>query len=122
MYYDTIGLKVKAAAGGASEVALEISDAVLNIRGVVHGGAISSLLDVAIGQALMTAVPENHAVSTIDLHVNFLSGAKGEAIVARGQTVKVNRNFATGSAQAFDAEGKLVAQAVGVFAVLAPRS
>jgi uncharacterized protein (TIGR00369 family) len=44
-------------------------------RPALHGGVISSLIDTAGGGAAWTALEKGEAVSTVDLHVDYLEPA-----------------------------------------------
>jgi uncharacterized protein (TIGR00369 family) len=44
-------------------------------RPALHGGVISSLIDTAGGGAAWTALEKGEAVSTVDLHVDYLETA-----------------------------------------------
>ncbi len=61
----------------------------MQFNGFFHGGVISGLVDHAAGAAATTALPPGRMAVTIDLHVNFLSPADGETLVARANAVQV---------------------------------
>jgi uncharacterized protein (TIGR00369 family) len=46
----------------------------LNPMGTVHGGWISSVLDSALGSAVLTALPAGHAYTTAELTVKYVKG------------------------------------------------
>ncbi len=72
--------------------------------GVVHGGAVTALLDNAAG---LVARPKNMpretaAIATLDLRIDYLSAAQPkQAIVAHAQCYKRTRNVAFVRATAY---------------------
>ena len=57
---------------------------------VVHGGAISSLIDTAAAAAAWSGaeVPERPRASTVGLTVDFLSPARGQGVTADARVVR----------------------------------
>ena len=83
----------------------------LNGLGVVHGGVISALIDVACAQSGMyCAVPGNRrSGKTASLTVNFLGAARGQRISVLARRRGGGKTLYMASAEAFDAEGALIA-------------
>jgi len=84
-----------------------------NPIGTVHGGAIATLLDSAIGCAVHTTLPVGRAYTTLDLVIRFLRPvtlASG-TLTAVGKVVHAGRKTASGEATLHDANGKLCATA-----------
>lgn len=86
--------------------------------GVAHGGALMALLDTTLGgAALVHAIQQGRATSTVELKVNFLRPApEGQAVVARATLQSAGRSLlvVTGTAE-LEATGEPVAFAVGTF-------
>lgn len=59
--------------------------------GLVHGGAIASLLDAVVVPAVGSAYGRGVRYSTVDLHVQFLSAVQQQDIVAEGWVVRRGR-------------------------------
>jgi uncharacterized protein (TIGR00369 family) len=91
--------------------------------GVVHGGAITTLLDAACGSAVFSALPTPQPVATLDLRIDYLKPATSRLDVqARATCYKVTRNIAFVRATAYhDDEADPIAAASGTF-MLATRS
>ena len=60
--------------------------------GVVHGGAIATLLDSVVVPAVGQAYPITARYSTVDMHVQFLSALIGDDAVAEGWVVRRGRS------------------------------
>jgi uncharacterized protein (TIGR00369 family) len=77
---------------------------------VMHGGIIATILDEIMGMTLIT-VEIDHLYVTINLHVDFLYGAKaGEKVTAVSEVYRVGKKIANVEAKLFNAEGKLLAK------------
>ena len=85
--------------------------------GVLHGGAITALLDACSGASVFAALAEWEPIATLDLRIDYQRAAEvGRDIVARATCYKLTRNVAFTRAVAFhDDEADPVATAVGTF-------
>jgi uncharacterized protein (TIGR00369 family) len=84
-----------------------------NPAGVVHGGMAATLLDSAMGIAVLSSLPAGMIFTTLELKVNFLRAmttATGE-VRAEGNIVHIGRTTAVVEARLTDATGKLLATA-----------
>jgi uncharacterized protein (TIGR00369 family) len=88
-FTSAIGTKVLQVEPGCVQMSLSRRPDLLQFNGFFHGGVISGLADHAAGGAATTALPAGRIAVTIDLHVNFLSPADGETIVAKAQAIQV---------------------------------
>lgn len=72
-------------------------------RGVVFGGAITTLLDHASGLCVACALEELVAIATIDLRVDYLRAAEpGRDLFARTECYRTTRNIAFVRGTAWD--------------------
>jgi len=61
--------------------------------GIVHGGAIATLIDAVVVPAIGSAYGPEVGYSTIDMHVQYLSALVKEDAVAEGVVVKRGRSI-----------------------------
>ena len=121
-YYRLLGLRVEAGEpAGLSKLVLESRSELENSRGEVHGGVIASLLDVAMGVAVRSTLPQSDGATTVSLTVNYVAPGRS-TLTARGRVVRKGRTLASVEATVMDASEQIVAHAVGTMRVLAQRS
>jgi len=99
------------ARGGVIEGVL--SEVVDNGGGVVHGGAIATLLDTALTFALIA--PEDRDWSTVDLRVDYLRPLTIGPVAVTGWVIHAGRRTGHAEGELRDASRVLCARATGSF-------
>src|SRR6266542_4194135 len=90
-----LGLEVDAIEADRVRIRLPFRAEVTTADDIVHGGAISALIDTAATGAAWSAadLSANPRGTTIGLTVNFLAAARGQDIVADARVIKRGRTI-----------------------------
>lgn len=113
----SLGYQVVERNESSAVLELKLKPQHLNRAGIMHGGVISALLDIACAEAgLFCPDPERIRMAvTLSLTVTF-TGQCGEGVVrAIGKKRAGGRRIFNSSGELFDQQGKLLAIAEGTF-------
>ena len=95
----------------------------LNINRIVHGGVYATILDTAMGGAVVTTLGDGETTATTSLYVEFLrSTGLGTKIVARGDILRRGRHLAFVRGELSDSDGRLLSQAHGTWYIWSTES
>lgn len=96
---------------GAFEIHWHATDAFMTGQmNVIHGGAVTTLLDTAMGWAVYTVLEDNENFATADLQVQFIRGARGGLLKASGRVVRRTRALAFCEGEMRDEADQLIAR------------
>ena len=103
---------------GTARLSLPVEPHLTNSLRTVHGGVIMSLLDVALCPAARTLHPESVGVITINLSTSFIGAGSGDKLFAEARVLKDGRSMSFVEGEAQNADGSIVAKAIGTVRVL----
>jgi uncharacterized protein (TIGR00369 family) len=82
---EVIGTELKSTEEGRAVASLQAEEWHLNAMGAVHGGLISTLIDVSMAEALGTIAEEGEQPFTIQITVNYMKPAKLGTLTSTAQ-------------------------------------
>ena len=118
-YVGLLGLQFVSAERGAATFALEMREELTRMGGILHGGALVSLMDTAAAFAVHTLIGHESRTVTIDLTVHFLSPASAGRVESRATVLRQGRRVVILNVEAKDASGALIATATMTYYVQA---
>ncbi len=116
-----LGLELTHISNGEAEITMPYNEALIGDprTGVIHGGAVSTMLDTCCGAAVMSHPTQPSSTATIDLRIDYMRAATpGQTITTRATCYHITRNVAFVRATATDEDrDNPVATASGAFTV-----
>ena len=110
-----LGFKLDAVQPGEATLSLEIRDELKQNNGVVHGGAIASLIDSATAFSIITLLEEHERITTVDLTINYLRPLITGTITAKARVLRLGGRVIATTADVFDSAGNLAATALSTY-------
>ena len=116
------GSRPTAIGGGTAEAEMPASEWLVNSTGLISGGTLAILADVAFGCAVETRIPAATPYTTAELSLTFLRPARpGATLTAHGQAIHVGRSVGLSEAFLLDPRGEsLIAHGTSRLAILPP--
>jgi uncharacterized protein (TIGR00369 family) len=116
-----LGLSFVDFADGEAQLKLPYSEQLVGNpeTGVIHGGAITSMLDAACGAAVFLALGAPRPIATLDLRIDYLKmGSPRRDVLCKAKCYKVTKNVAFVRGIAYhDDENDPIASATGSFII-----
>ena len=113
-----LGVKPVILKKGYCEIKLDIKPWHLNHGGIVHGGVLATLCDIALADAVSTMLKENEWCVTAQLNIEYVFPAfPNQAIYGFGKLVKKGNTLAFVEGGVKTKDKKLIAKASGIWVI-----
>lgn len=117
-----LGIQLEKAEQGVATMSFEISASLKQNNGVVHGGAIATLIDTATAFAIIPLLQEGETASTIELTISYLRPLITGKVTCSASVRREGRRLIALSADVFDNEGNLAATSLSTYMRLSKTS
>jgi uncharacterized protein (TIGR00369 family) len=111
-YAKLIGFELGEMKPGEANLHLDIRDELKQNQGVIHGGAVASLIDSAATFAVVTRLEPGERVTTTDLTIHYLRPITSGRLTATARIVRGGRRLFVLAVQVTNDHDVLVATAV----------
>ena len=111
-YAKLLGLELGELKPGEASLHLEVRDELKQNQGVVHGGAVASLIDTAAAFAIVTRLEPHERVTTTDLTIHYLRPITEGRLTASARIVRGGRRLIVVSVEVRNDQQALVATSV----------
>jgi uncharacterized protein (TIGR00369 family) len=123
LFPNVVGLQLEEVRTDYSRMRLPYRPELRQPGGVVHGGAISTLIDTVVVPALSSAYDEPQFLLTIDLQIRFLNSARETDLIGEGWVTRRGRSVSFCQAEIRrEVDGEVIAEGWLVYKVSPPRS
>lgn len=107
-------LELESVESGTATLTLDVRKELTQNQGIVHGGAIASLIDTATAFAILSVIEPKERVTTVDLTISYLRPVSKGRVRAVAKVVRAGRRLFVVSAEVFSGE-KLVTTALSTY-------
>ena len=107
---ESLGMK-----DGAFVLELELEERHMSMAARAHGGVLFSMLDTALGRAVIAELPPGRGRATVELKINYFRPVQRGRIRASGRCVQRTRSLAYAEGEIVNEEGRMLARATGTF-------
>lgn len=118
---NVVGLELEEVRTDYARMRLPYRDELDQPAGVVHGGAIATLIDTVVVPAVGQAYDVGWVYLTIQMEVRFLGAVVGEDAIAEGWVEQRGRTLVFCRAEVRTASGKLAADGTLTYTIRPPR-
>lgn len=110
-----LGGVMQKADGGECVIELEVRPDHYSMASRVHGGVLFTLLDTAMGRAVITSLPEGKGCATIEAKINYFRPMQEGTMRAVGRVLRMTRRTAYAEGILTDDQGNELARSSGTF-------
>lgn len=115
-YLEFLGFKLAAWKDGFARLEMPVRGEQRNTVGYLHGGVISSLLDIAGAVSGSYGISREMVSVTVSLNTQFMAPHQGSMAVAEGELIRETSSLFFAQAKLFDPDNnRLCAMATGTF-------
>jgi uncharacterized protein (TIGR00369 family) len=105
-----LGIEIDEIGPGRARLSVEVRKELLQLQGVMHGGAIASLIDTAVAFAILGASEAPSRFTTVEMKVNYLSAIREGRVLAEARLIRDGRRIVVAECDVFDSKGRLAAK------------
>ena len=100
---------------------MTITPELINAGGLLSGVATYALVDYTMGSALWAQTGDDEAIATVNIAINYIQTAIEGEVVCRTRVDRRNRTSAVLRSEVEHEDGRLLATAIGSYAIFPQR-
>jgi len=118
----SLGITYGKFGAGKAEIHCTVGSKHTNKGGVAHGALFTTILDTALGGALVSTLRKEEWCATAQLSVSFLeAGQVGTNLTGKGRVIRRGKGIAHLAGEVVDEAGVVYATATGIWAIFADK-
>jgi uncharacterized protein (TIGR00369 family) len=114
-YAKLLGIKLEEVGLGSASLSLTVRKELTQNHGIVHGGAVASLIDSAMAFAIIPMLTPKERVTTVDLTISYLRPVSRGKMTAIAKVIRAGRRIIVVSAEVFDLDKTLTATSLSTY-------
>ncbi|MRR57579.1 MAG: PaaI family thioesterase [Deltaproteobacteria bacterium] len=121
-FEEYLGMQIEEAADGRATLSMPFLVRLAQGKGLMHGGAVTSLADTAVAMAIKSVLPEDSHFVTVELSLKFHAPLRSGTVRAVASVIEHDERNIRGMAEVFDENGVKTATFHSVFRIKSPGS
>lgn len=117
-----LGIELDLIEPGRAKLSVEVTEKLRQLAGVMHGGAIATLIDTAVAFAILGASEPGDKFTTIEMKVNYLSSIREGRATADARLIRDGRRIVVADCDVYDSQGRLAAKGLLTYMRLSDKS
>jgi acyl-CoA thioesterase len=105
-----LGIELDTIEPGSARLSVEVTQKLLQLQGIMHGGAIATLIDTAVAFAIVGVSGPDDRFTTVEMKVNYLAPINEGRITAEARLIRDGRRIVVADCDVYDSKGKLAAK------------
>jgi len=106
----SLGIEIDSIEPGRARLSVEVTERLLQLAGIMHGGAIATLIDTAVAFAIVGASEPGDRFTTVELKINYLSPIRDGRVVADARLIRDGRRIVVAECDVYDSNGRFAAK------------
>jgi acyl-CoA thioesterase len=105
-----LGFEIDSIEPGCARLSVDAGQDLMQLQGVMHGGAIASLIDTAVAMAIVGVSEPGDRFTTVEMKVNYLAPIRQGRVTAEARLLRDGRRIVVADCDVFDSQGRLAAK------------
>lgn len=110
-----LGMETVRCEDGVCVIELALDKRHLSVAERAHGGVLFTMLDTAMGRAVISRLPPGRGCATVEAKINYLRPVQRGRIRAEGRALDQTRRTAYAEGTIRDEAGRVLARSSGTF-------
>lgn len=105
-----LGFELDSIEPGCAVLSVDVRKDLTQLQGVMHGGAIASLIDTAVAFAIVGGSEPRARFTTVEMKVNYLRPISEGRVTAKARLIRDGRRIVVAECDVHDSQGQLAAK------------
>ena len=110
-----LGIEILGMVDGESVLEVELGPIHMSRANRAHGGLLFTLLDTALGRAVLADLPAGRGCATVELKINYFRPVQSGRVRAVGRLLELTKSLGYAEGEVMNDAGKVLARASGTF-------